>query len=956
MKNYRQLIKELPSKTIVFAFGRFNPPTTGHELLLKVVQKVAKQNGADHIVYASRTQDKKKNPLSVDRKIHYLKLMFKGINFAAANDNERTFIEAVKSLNKKYKNLIMIAGSDRIPEYEKLLQKYNGKDYNFDTIQVVSAGERDPDADDASGMSASKMRALAVKGNYTEFKKGLPNSIRDIDGKLLMNEIRHAMGLESIKEQVKFEVDELREKYFKGEIFHIGDLVESQGKQYEIMDRGSNYLTVVNESGELSKKWIKDVQIVEIKKFKQFNESVLNPSDPHGDYKEKSKALHDLSLNKDVDQGHVQQRKLDLDKEYSKYKKVNEDIQPGPAPKEITYKGYTTKNLHHSADAAKAFQSTIERADKGLIPNDPVAILNALKSTDTYMKLNDLHLEQGQKPDPKETSEWIAAHDAAKKALEKVGEFPHHLSYWEAHKTELQFMEMPKPDQVEESLSTKTLKPVQDKLKVARVIADMLGVDNAEKISSPDQLVNNGLRKLKSKQINKDLLGVVSKMLDLADEVGIDYDKNLRPQKLKEQSDNLISPTPKTSDYNIASDILRYSDFMKLKKMNKGVVEAKPEMVTDMDDTDPNDEDDKGTRHGLAKDVQGQPHQVPGHTLDTDPHLRKMKIKYKLGEEVEDLEEAIKIGSKVTIHAPGKSYHGTTGTVGEIRNGAHKDTPKSYTVYHGEKDATQVSKSQIKLHKEDLATADFKTNPETGRKYRAHVINFANSKANAKPDSTPNENEDENEAKKNLKVEEKKKKTAKVDPVQDDSASLNSMGQKGYDPFFKEETEDEHISDSELDKIVDDVTEDDIINHCYDDDEFVIVDDETGEEIKEEVELVNEVLSRVERMRAKARFARSKSKRQRRTAIALKKFSSSSTINTRARRLAIKLMKQRLVRGRKLSALSVGEKERIEKVIQKRKNIINRLAMRLVPKVRKVEKARLSHSKVTKGGSTGAVF
>ena len=231
MKNYRQLVKELPSKSIVFAFGRFNPPTTGHELLFKVVQKLAKSHNADHVIYASRTQDKKKNPLSVDRKIHFLKLMFKNVTFAAANDNERTFLEVAKNLNKKYKNLIMVAGSDRVSEMEATLNKYNGKEYKFDTIQVVSAGERDPDADDAAGMSASKMRAIAAKGDYISFKKGLPSTVRDIDGRRLMNEIRQAMGLDPIKEDVKFRIDVLRDKYFKGEIYHIGDIVETAGQQ-----------------------------------------------------------------------------------------------------------------------------------------------------------------------------------------------------------------------------------------------------------------------------------------------------------------------------------------------------------------------------------------------------------------------------------------------------------------------------------------------------------------------------------------------------------------------------------------------------------------------------------------------------------------------------------------------------------------------------------------------------
>lgn len=835
MKNYRQLVKELPSKTIVFAFGRFNPPTIGHELLFKVIQKVAKSHNADHVVYASRTQDKKKNPLSVERKIHYLKLMFKGINFVAANQDERTFIEAVKALNKKYKNLIMIAGSDRVAEYDRILNKYNGKDFHYDTIQVVSAGERDPDSDDAAGMSASKMRAVAAKGNYIEFKKGLPSSIRDIDGKLLMNELRIGLGLESIKEHVKFETNDLREKYFSGQIFHIGEVVESDGIQYEIMDRGSNYLTLIDESGNMCKKWIKDVEIVEEKKGLWANIHAKRARIKRGSGER---------MRKPGSEGAPTDQAL-------RDSQVKEDVQPGYAPKEITYKGYTTKNLHHSEDATKAFQSTLQRAENGLVINDPVAILNAIKHTDEYMKLNDMHLEQGKAPDSAEVQQWIHSHDMAKKALEKIGEFPHHLSYWQAHKTELEFMSASKPT-VEESLSNKTIKPTQDKLKVARVIADMLGVDKAESTSSPEQLINLGLRKLKSKQLNKDLLNVVSKMLDLADEVEIKYDSNLRPTKLKEGKDIVVD---KNRTDNIA-DILRYSDFEKLSKMNKG-------QTNDPTNT----------------------HTKPGHSMHNpdseDEQHRRRKVKY----------------------------------------------------------AT-----------EDLASADYKVNPDTGRKYRAHKINFANSKSGAKPDETPNEVEDENEYKKNLKVEAKK--IAKVKPIPDDSEIMNSIGDRGHDPFFKES---EELEDDDLDAMIKDVSDDDIINHCYDDDEFAIVDDETGEELKEEVEVLDEVLSRSERLRARARFARSSSKRERKAKIALKRYSSAPVINNRARRLAIKLMKKRLVRGRDLNKISVGEKERIEKVIQNRKKVINRLAMRLIPRIRQVEKSRLTHSKVTKGASN-AVF
>ena len=183
-------------KHIVTTFGRVNPPTIGHQKLFDKVKNLAASQGAEHDIRVSHSQDSKKNPLTVDKKVKYLNLMFRNTQFAAANEHVRTFIEAAKELNKRYKNIVMVAGSDRVPEFKRLLNTYNGKEFNFDTIEVISAGERDPDADDASGMSASKMRALAVKGNYSEFKKGLPSTVRDIDGKRLMRSEERRVGKE----------------------------------------------------------------------------------------------------------------------------------------------------------------------------------------------------------------------------------------------------------------------------------------------------------------------------------------------------------------------------------------------------------------------------------------------------------------------------------------------------------------------------------------------------------------------------------------------------------------------------------------------------------------------------------------------------------------------------------------------------------------------------------------
>jgi hypothetical protein len=346
-------------------------------LLVKTVKKLASTGSADHAIYASKTQDAKKNPLSVDKKVQYLGKMFPSTKFVAANQNVRTYIEAVKELNKKYKNLVMVAGSDRVQAYQELLNKYNGKEFHFDTIEVVSAGERDPDADDASGMSGTKMRNLASKGDYASFKKGLPSTLRDIDGKRLMNDVRLGMGLEVFKEQVRFDVDALREEFFKGKIYTVGQFVESDNQRYEILDRGSNYLVLVNSTGETCKKWIQDVTLSE-------------------------------------DQ-------------------LQEDVTGDPAPEQITFKGYTTKNFGRTADAAKAFQDTIARASE----KDPVAVLNALKSTDTYMGINDRHIA-GEELTDAEITQWKEARVKAQESLARVGEFMHHMDYFHTHEHELE--------------------------------------------------------------------------------------------------------------------------------------------------------------------------------------------------------------------------------------------------------------------------------------------------------------------------------------------------------------------------------------------------------------------------------------------------------------------------------------------------------------------------------------
>lgn len=163
-------IFEAPTRTAVMAFGRMNPPTIGHA---KLVEKIKNLPG-DHYVFLSQSQKPATDPLSFTDKLRYAKFFFPEITIG--HPEVRTIIQALQKVQELgYDHLIYVAGSDRVKSFEELLNKYNGKDYTFKNIQVVSAGERDPDADGAEGMSASKMRQAAAEGDLDSFKQGVPN-------------------------------------------------------------------------------------------------------------------------------------------------------------------------------------------------------------------------------------------------------------------------------------------------------------------------------------------------------------------------------------------------------------------------------------------------------------------------------------------------------------------------------------------------------------------------------------------------------------------------------------------------------------------------------------------------------------------------------------------------------------------------------------------------------------
>ena len=267
-------------ETLTVVFGRFNPPTVGHEKLLKAAKKVSV--GGDLKIYPSRTQDAKKNPLDADMKISYMKKMFPDYSESIVNDNEmRSIFNVLTTADEEgYRSVNIVVGSDRQAEFENLATKYNGELYDFENIRVISAGVRDADAEGVEGMSASKMRKAVIDDDFDSFRRGTPKELDDGDTQALFDAVRSGMKLKKKKQVAemweiapKCDPKGLREQYVNDKIFRIGDIVENlnTGLVGEIIRRGTNHLICVTEENIMFKSWIRDVM-----------EAVVNYSGPSG--------------------------------------------------------------------------------------------------------------------------------------------------------------------------------------------------------------------------------------------------------------------------------------------------------------------------------------------------------------------------------------------------------------------------------------------------------------------------------------------------------------------------------------------------------------------------------------------------------------------------------------------------------------------------------------------------
>jgi len=324
--------------SVAFTFGRFNPPTIGHE---KLINKVAQQPTDKYFIYLSRSQDKNKNPLTPRDKLDVMKKMFpRHARNIVVNPTNMVLDLATDLYNKGFTRLIMVAGSDRVREFEGILKRYNDKRnrhgyYNFDKIDVVSAGERDPDAEGATGMSASKMRAAAEKGDVTSFKLGLPASYKS-QADNLMKKVRKGMALAAsygalgqvhgvnykpIANLNEYEQQQIRDLYIREMIFNIGDKVDyvKEDIQGKVVRRSTNYVVLEDNNNNLHKAWIWDCLPVSADREVEVREHNLDV-----DYGFKAVSQVEEDLDAQPQDKDVKKKKGTQPKKY--YKQLSKDV------------------------------------------------------------------------------------------------------------------------------------------------------------------------------------------------------------------------------------------------------------------------------------------------------------------------------------------------------------------------------------------------------------------------------------------------------------------------------------------------------------------------------------------------------------------------------------------------------------------------------------------------------
>lgn len=422
-KDFKHRILEAkePLKKVSFTFGRFNPVTTGH---LENIDFLFSQSG-DHFVFVSHSEDEDKNPLSVKTKLEILKVARPDYSkdIHVTSKDMPSVIQIVKFLEGKgYNSITMIVGSDRVETFKDTLSDYKS---NLKELNVLSSGNR------SKKISASLMREYAVNGEYKSYKHGMGSDVPEDLIKKSYDEIRSKL----VKD------DSLREDYISGKLFKTGSIVKSKLDEnfYEVIDRGSNFVRLVDASGNTKRSWLEDISEV--------TDNTISES-------------------------------------FNVKKKLNN---------QLTFKGYTTKHFN---------RSILESFNNLLKSDDVYAVLSSIKHTDQFFQSNDL----------------VEQYDH----FNKSGHYLESLKAKEDHSYR---------DAMESILAEKIIADIpsikqitkSDKLKTANIIISALGIESA---GTPEEKINAAAKEV-SKNVSSELREIYGSLFQLADDVGIEWDKEI---------------------------------------------------------------------------------------------------------------------------------------------------------------------------------------------------------------------------------------------------------------------------------------------------------------------------------------------------------------------------------------------------------------------------------------------
>jgi hypothetical protein len=768
----------------------------------------------------------------------------------------------------------------------------------------------------------------------------LPSTMRDIDGRRLMNDIRMGLGMQAVREQVVFKKDELREQYFKGEIFNIGDVVEQGDDVYQIVNRGSNHILVQEKTGELVSKWITDVTPSE-REF-MLNEGLTQKT---------------LKTSDKIKVGRVIANMLGVD-----------NAESMSNPTQLVNMGL--RNIRKKAlnkAAIELIKKMCELADDMGIEYDKNLLPNALREgviqpngTDKIIPPTggDATVKVDKKSNRNIAKDVLRFSDFKK--MQKMTEDD------ETKETESDFdaeNEYAKPETEVGGLMAPPYNTTDDNLRRRKVNymrneeASAGGEAAAKRAQKEKQRAQLQLKQTKERealrarqdrerdQLKNEEVVTEKKKLDkgLKDACWKGYEAIGTKKKNGKTVPNCVPTNEENIDeaspFEMAKAAINKKVYSKEYDHAHAAMNKEKKSAADIA---------KRYRHVDARELQKK-YDAAG------PQMRKEETEAEKNarhhKDLNDLEQSIRksgqMDKEMQSHFDAKRRE-------LALNKEEKDTEKELASKERDAKTKGAVRPSFALYKKD-------TEKELASKERD-----AKTKGVVRPSGAVTDVPQEIVVVENC-YDDLSHGGGPVVDVDDVTSSINPPHDEEFENSGVEHTDDvgsyekqidtlDFTDEAELNAIVNSISDDELLDLAYDDDEVEEVDEETGEPVelddeemalKESLDLI-EGLSRIERIKARQRLKRTAAKRQRSTKIAMKRISSTKTANARARRAAIKKLKQRVLRGRKPNQLSVGEKERVEKFVATKKNLINRLAMKMLPRVRQLEKKRIKNARAKK--------